>query len=153
MDALGFAVGFGGLSMINLRSVALGQEWTPLGPERPRTRNHVYRVRRDQATCAVMRSSTPTVAPEEYASKEFHRYCNDKHVRPTSNAPACGDNAAAESFFASLKNEMYYCQRFATGARARFAVADLHRSARSAHGIPNRSNRYMINNRGTVQNY
>ena len=36
----------------------------------------------------------------------------------------CWDNAAAESFFAALKNEMYHHQRFATRARARFAVAD-----------------------------
>jgi len=36
----------------------------------------------------------------------------------------CWDNAAAESFFAALKNEMYYRQFFATRARARFAVAE-----------------------------
>ena len=36
----------------------------------------------------------------------------------------CWDNAAAESFFASLKNEMYYREQFPTRARARFAVAD-----------------------------
>jgi putative transposase len=32
------------------------------------------------------------------------------------------DNAAAESFFAALKSEMYYRQTFPTGAR--FAVAE-----------------------------
>ncbi len=36
----------------------------------------------------------------------------------------CWDNAAAESFFATLKNEMYYRYRFTTRARARFAVAE-----------------------------
>ena len=36
----------------------------------------------------------------------------------------CWDNAAAESFFAALKNEMYHRQTFPTRARARFAVAD-----------------------------
>ena len=36
----------------------------------------------------------------------------------------CCDNAAAESFFASLKNEMYYRQSFPGRARARFAVAE-----------------------------
>ena len=36
----------------------------------------------------------------------------------------CWDNAAAESFFATLKNEMYYRQSFSTRARARFAVAE-----------------------------
>jgi putative transposase len=36
----------------------------------------------------------------------------------------CYDNAAAESFFSSLKNEMYYRDTFPARARARFAVAD-----------------------------
>src|SRR5262249_50562172 len=36
----------------------------------------------------------------------------------------CWDNAAAEAFFAALKNEMYHHQHSATRARARFAVAD-----------------------------
>jgi len=36
----------------------------------------------------------------------------------------CWDNAAAESFFAVLKNEMYHRESFPTRARARFAVAD-----------------------------
>ena len=36
----------------------------------------------------------------------------------------CWDNAAAESFFAALKNEMYHREHFPTRARARFAVAD-----------------------------
>ena len=36
----------------------------------------------------------------------------------------CWDNAAAETFFAILKNEMYYRQAFATKARSRFAVAE-----------------------------
>ena len=36
----------------------------------------------------------------------------------------CWDNAAAESFFATLKNEMYHRYWFPTRARARFAVAE-----------------------------
>ncbi len=36
----------------------------------------------------------------------------------------CWDNAAAEAFFAALKNEMYYRQSLSTRARARFAVAE-----------------------------
>jgi putative transposase len=36
----------------------------------------------------------------------------------------CYDNAAAESFFGALKNEMYYRYSFPDRARARFAVAD-----------------------------
>lgn len=35
----------------------------------------------------------------------------------------CWDNASAESFFATLKNEMYYRQGFGTRIRAPFAVA------------------------------
>ena len=35
----------------------------------------------------------------------------------------CWDNAVAESFFASLKNEMYHRLRFATIDKARLAVA------------------------------
>jgi putative transposase len=34
------------------------------------------------------------------------------------------DNAAAESFFAALKNEMYHRHCWPTRARARFAVAE-----------------------------
>ena len=36
----------------------------------------------------------------------------------------CWDNAVAETFFASLKNEMYYQQVFTTRPRARMAVAE-----------------------------
>jgi len=36
----------------------------------------------------------------------------------------CWDNAVAESFFATLKNEMYHRYRFETRARARLAVAE-----------------------------
>jgi len=41
----------------------------------------------------------------------------------TGRTGMCWDNAAAESFFAALKNEMYYRQAFPSRARARFAVA------------------------------
>ncbi|MCT2058473.1 MULTISPECIES: IS3 family transposase [Dietzia] len=37
-------------------------------------------------------------------------------------APGCWDNAAAETFFATLENEMYHQKVFCTRARARFAV-------------------------------
>ena len=36
----------------------------------------------------------------------------------------CWDNSVAESFFSSLKNEMYHHYVFPTRARAKFAVAD-----------------------------
>ena len=44
----------------------------------------------------------------------------------------CWDNAAAESFFATLENEMYYRQRFEARAKARFAVADTSKSSTTA---------------------
>lgn len=36
----------------------------------------------------------------------------------------CWHNAAAESFFGALKNEMYYRQSFPGRAHARFAIAN-----------------------------
>lgn len=61
----------------------------------------------------------------QYTSAEFARFCRQRHVRPSvGRTGVCWDNAAAESFFAALKNEMYYRHTFATRARARFAVAD-----------------------------
>ena len=61
----------------------------------------------------------------QYTSAEFAMFCNEKHVRTSvGRTGVCWDNAAAESFFASLKNEMYHRYTFATRDRARFAVAD-----------------------------
>ena len=61
----------------------------------------------------------------QYTSGEFTRFCQSRSVRTsTGRTGVCWDNAAAESFFGALKNEMYYRQSFATRARARFAVAD-----------------------------
>ena len=61
----------------------------------------------------------------QYASAEFSMHCNKIGVRRSmGRTGACWDNAAAETFFATLKNEMYYRQAFATKARARFAVAE-----------------------------
>jgi putative transposase len=52
-------------------------------------------------------------------------FCNENQVRTSAGRTGvCWDNAAAESFFASLKNEMYHRYTFATRTRARFAVAD-----------------------------
>ena len=61
----------------------------------------------------------------QYTSAEFAKFCKDNRIRTSvGRTGVCWDNAAAESFFAALKNEMYYRQSFATRARARFAVAD-----------------------------
>jgi putative transposase len=61
----------------------------------------------------------------QYTSAEFALFCKQNRVRTSvGRTGVCWDNAAAESFFASLKNEMYYRYRFPTRARARFAVAE-----------------------------
>ena len=61
----------------------------------------------------------------QYTSREFTQSCKDKHVRTSlGRTGVCWDNAAAESFFAALKNEMYYRLTWPTRARARFAVAE-----------------------------
>ena len=61
----------------------------------------------------------------QYTSAEFHRFCKANLIRPrVGRTGVCWDNAAAESFFAALKNEMYYRQHWPTRARARFAVAE-----------------------------
>ena len=61
----------------------------------------------------------------QYTSAEFHRFCADHGLLPSvGRTGVCWDNAAAESFFATLKNEMYYRQRFDSKTRARFAVAE-----------------------------
>jgi len=61
----------------------------------------------------------------QYTSAEFHRFCKDNLIRTSvGRTGVCWDNAAAESFFAAMKNEMYYRHTFATRARARFAVAE-----------------------------
>jgi putative transposase len=61
----------------------------------------------------------------QYTSAEFAAFCQVSGVRSsTGRTGVCWDNSAAESFFASLKNEMYYRQSFPDQARARFAVAE-----------------------------
>ena len=63
--------------------------------------------------------------PGQYTSAKFHRFCAGNGLLPSvGRTGVCWDNAAAESFFATLKNEMYYRQRFDSRARARFAVAE-----------------------------
>jgi putative transposase len=61
----------------------------------------------------------------QYTSAAFDVFTAKNRIRRSlGRTGVCGDNAAAESFFAALKNEMYYRQSFATRARARFAVAE-----------------------------
>jgi len=61
----------------------------------------------------------------QYTSAEFTRFCQASGIRTsTGRTGVCWDNAAAESFFGALKNEMYYQHSFPGRASARFAVAD-----------------------------
>jgi putative transposase len=61
----------------------------------------------------------------QYTSAEFAAFCTRRQVRTSvGRTGVCWDNAAAESFFAALKNECYHRESFPTRARARFAVAD-----------------------------
>lgn len=59
----------------------------------------------------------------QYTSAEFIRFCADNRIQPSvGRTGVCWDNAAAESFFATPKNEMYYRHRFDARAKTRFAM-------------------------------
>jgi putative transposase len=61
----------------------------------------------------------------QYTAAAFAAWCEANGVeRSMGRTGVCWDNAAAESFFASLKNECFYQRAFATRAEARLAVAD-----------------------------
>ena len=61
----------------------------------------------------------------QYCSHEFTRFCAGRQiVRSMGRRGNCFDNAVAESFFATLKNEMYHRYWFPTRAHARYAVAE-----------------------------
>jgi putative transposase len=61
----------------------------------------------------------------QYTSAEFTLFCRDNRVRTSlGRTGVYWDNAAAESFFAALKNECYHRQHHPTRARARFTVAE-----------------------------
>jgi transposase InsO family protein len=61
----------------------------------------------------------------QYTSAPFARFCAGHGIRTsTGRTGICYDNAAAESFFGAMKNEMYHRQAFPHRAGARLAVAD-----------------------------
>src|SRR5690625_150245 len=61
----------------------------------------------------------------QYTVASFTTYCSEAGiVQLMGRTGVCWDNAVAETFFASLKNEMYHHQVFTTRARARMAVAE-----------------------------
>ena len=60
----------------------------------------------------------------QYTSAEFAAAAKRMGVRLScGRTGACWDNSVAESFFASLKNEMYYRESFPTRGKARLKVA------------------------------
>ena len=61
----------------------------------------------------------------QYCADAFVDWCDrNQVVRSMGRTGVCWDNAAAESFFATLKNELYHRYRYPTRAHARFAVAE-----------------------------
>ena len=65
------------------------------------------------------------VESSQYASEDYAKYCAKIDVRRSmSRTGGCWDNAAAETFFATLKTDLCFRCVFATKARARFAVAE-----------------------------
>ena len=61
----------------------------------------------------------------QHASRLPAEWARDNDVRlPCSRTGSCRDSAVAESFFATLKNEMHCRRRFATGAEAGHTVVE-----------------------------
>lgn len=61
----------------------------------------------------------------QYTSRLFAEWARENNVRLScSRTGNCHDNAVAESFFATLKNEMHYRKSFATRAQAKLAVIE-----------------------------
>ena len=59
----------------------------------------------------------------QYTSRLLAEWARDNDVRLScGRTGSCHDNAVAESFFATLKNEMYHRESFATRADAKHAV-------------------------------
>lgn len=59
----------------------------------------------------------------QYTSGDFRTFCeNNKIIQSMSRKGQCWDNAVAESFFATLKNELIYRNVWATRASARRAI-------------------------------
>lgn len=61
----------------------------------------------------------------QYTSRLLAEWARDNDVRLScSRTGNCHDNAVAESFFATLKNEMYYRRSFTTRDSAKHAVIE-----------------------------
>ncbi len=70
----------------------------------------------------------------QYTSDQFAKYCDDtlskghrnkiRIRRSVGNKKTCYDNALAESFFGTLKNEYVHHQTFTTRAEAKTGIAE-----------------------------
>jgi transposase InsO family protein len=59
----------------------------------------------------------------QYLAHAYAARLTEQHVRQSVGCPGtCGDNAVAESFFATLKTELLHRQRWATRQQARTAI-------------------------------
>ncbi len=80
----------------------------------------------------------------QYTSGLLAEWARDNDVRLSCGRTGnCRDSAVAESFFATLKNEMYYRRRFATGAEAGHAVVEFIEAYHSRRG-PHSSIGYRV---------
>jgi len=61
----------------------------------------------------------------QYTSREFAGFCTKNNIRRSvGRTGVCWDNAVAESFFAALKNEMFYLHTWYTRVHAITAVRE-----------------------------
>ena len=61
----------------------------------------------------------------QYTSREFATFCTKNNIRRSvGRTGVCWDNAVAESFFAALKNEMFYLHTWYTREHAITAVRE-----------------------------
>lgn len=82
---------------------------------------HMARTHGHAAQEAIFHSDHGT----QYTSQEFGDYCVDNgFTQSMGRTGVCWDNAIAESFFSSLKNEMYHHYAFPTRDQARTATVD-----------------------------
>lgn len=94
------------------------------------------RVNNDGLTTAALEQALDNRRPQpgllHHSDRGFHytgqRYCSllEKHglIRSLSRVGDCYDNAAMESFFSSLKNELTHHETYTTRADARVAIYD-----------------------------
>ena len=60
-----------------------------------------------------------------YASQRYQQILRDHHIRSSMSRTAnCHDNAVAESFFSTLKNELTLHERYETRDQARASIFD-----------------------------